>query len=363
MNLMKNKINMIIISIALLLISGIAAASASAAGSISIRDVEISSEEEDNLVAPGEILKIDFSIKNTGDADLEDITAEMWFEKGTKKLRDNNDDAVSPEFDFNDLVAGDDDTASFEFQIPWDVNTNDEYSIYIKATADTADTSETITREETVGTFTVKMRSHEIIIQKAELANATAGCPRTAAIAVELRNIGRNKESVNLTIKNKNLGIDFKESTTMSDDADDASNGFSKSYSFPISTLANIGKYPVIVSAIYSTDSKYQQLNLTIDKECGIEAPPATQQGDYTQDPVLPSGAPNPDFISAGDGQDTNQPIPKENLGTTTPTTTIIPASKKESSLSQPLVLGLITALIVLVIAVVILAIVLAKKN
>lgn len=269
-------------------------------------DLELKSVGEDDEVKPGEVLSISYIVKNTADIRFEDISVEMWFEKGATKLKDNNDDTIKPTFDLNDIDAGDERDISYDLTIPWDVDDGEKYDIIvkIKGTNYTSNIKQTYP-EYNLGSFKIVKDNRELFLNTS-FEPAAVTCGDNTVLHIDLRNIGRNDEdAVNLSAVNKIIGIEVREVFDMSDSFDDETNLFSKDYTFAVNKNINPGKYELSVRANYDGGYKEVLGTISLAVDCvPTQAPPAQPP---TQ-PVIPAN--NSQTPPANNGQGNQQQTP-----------------------------------------------------
>ena len=344
--------------------------SSAAVSGLTITDVDLDSADEENIVKPGEVLRIDFSVLNDGADELEDVTAEIGFFKNGKALKDNDRETIDSDFDLKDLDTGEDDSASFTFTIPWDVEHDDKYAVVIKARGENSRTRETVETEDGSSFFTVRKQSHDLIVYDTEFEPYPVGCPRKTVLHVTLRNIGKNDEdNVNLTVRNKNIGVEIQEKLSLEGDADSSSNVFEKEYPITLSNLENLGKYPVFLRAVFGLNREVtKSMNISVDTTCnsaepdsvtGLQTGNTSSQGNSAQQ--------NNTIQQSDDGAQAqeNQPAAQQQSASqNTPKTTYIPTQNSQAQGTQPsraAVIGLAAAVISAIILIIILAILVVK--
>jgi ribosomal protein L25 (general stress protein Ctc) len=198
----------------------------------------------DRDVYPGSKISIKIELENSfDDESIEDIDIE-----GVLEDIDDGSDIVE-EDDINKIKALDEKTVTLDFEIPLEVEEED-YDLEIEAKGKDKDGNYHYDSVE----FTVKVekKSHDLIIQKAQLNPTTISCTGRTSLNVKILNIGENDEDdVVLKIKNNELGI-YLERTGIKLDKDiDDDNKYRKTFNLGFNKGIKSGIYLINVEVYY----------------------------------------------------------------------------------------------------------------
>lgn len=211
---------------------------------------------------PGEEVEVDVSLDNNFEFDLENIELKVWFEDDNgNKLEDDDGDEIEDDSDF-DLDEGDDendlddDEHIFSFQMPYDVDDNGEYYVYVTIEGKQANDSSIIYRDiDFSKSIKFSREKHEIEIYKFLVNPEEVKCSRNINIEIGLRNLGENDEDITFRIFNQEIGIDKTESLELESDADD--NEYKNSYYFKINDEILEGDYFITLKVEYNDGEDY----------------------------------------------------------------------------------------------------------
>ncbi|MBD3313332.1 hypothetical protein GF345_02730 [Candidatus Woesearchaeota archaeon] len=341
-------------------------AASAAAEDLMIQDFEIDSVDEDDEVKPGETLTITFDVVNVISDDIEDIEVELWFERSGTKLEDKNGDRINPEFDLNDIDAGDDKDIRYEFEIPWEVDDGDRWDIMVRVKGRNAEDSSRVDFEDTFGEFKIEKDSHELFVD-ASFDPETVDCGDHVQLDVLVRNIGTNdEENVNITIINTLIGINKREVVYLDEDPEEDDNYFEETYSFNVNDDLNPGLYELTVRAKYDNGYEEAYKTITLDvANCQFSA--GSQTGDSSddsddQDGSQDSGTGTSDNDSTAGQTGTQQPT----TGTTAPVN-YVPAtpsaSPKDGGSDTTLILLIVVGEVALIIIIVLVYLLVRKPK
>ena len=294
----------------MLIISFLLVLTSVSASGLDIKGVEMDSIDKVTIVKPGELLRINFAVRNEEGAVVENVKAEMWFEDARgSKLKDNEGSAINPDFNLKDIEAGDEAEGIYRFTIPWDVDDGDKYTIYIEVEGKQSETGDTIHSTESFDFFTIDKDNHELFIRTAGFEPYEVGCPRATSLHLNIQNIGKQDENdVKITGRNINLGVIINEEVSITKDPDEEENVFETFLPLHIVSSLNPGKYPLFLTVDYGTKEASLNLNVSLIDVCGSQP-----QGQGTADSG-DSGSENPDS-GTGDGSSDSGSSTSENLG------------------------------------------------
>jgi len=203
-------------------------------------------------VYPGSEIRIVMEFKNIYDNDAEDLDIEDINIEAILAEIDDGDD-IEEDTDINRLRAEDKETVELMFEIPLAVEEG-TYDLDINIDAEDEDGND---QGFDFG-FNVKVdkKSHEIIIQRAELTKDTVSCTRDTRLEVKIMNIGaRDEDEVELEVKNEQLGINMRKTNIPELESDpDGDNEYETSFDLSIDEDAVAGTYPLALIVYFSGD-------------------------------------------------------------------------------------------------------------
>ena len=179
--------------------------------SIKITDMEGTT---DTKLEKGQKFKVIVEYGNIADqTDLEGVNVKVTVYEGDssdlKTIVTNIDgDDLEDEDDSSDLSNGKTATASFEFEMPYDMEDKDDFTVFAEITADAEDTSSNFYATDTKE-FTSVVPEDKLEILKATITPSTLVCgANKARVTVELKNIGSNSQDVQLFLRNQATAFD-----------------------------------------------------------------------------------------------------------------------------------------------------------
>jgi len=108
------------------------------------------------------------------------VEIEIWFEKGSSKLEDDDGDDIEDTSDKFDLDSGDSETLTFEFDMPFDIKDGDDYTVHIEVTGENADdSSEKYTIIDESETITATREKHEVVFVDGAVRKTIIAHPQT----------------------------------------------------------------------------------------------------------------------------------------------------------------------------------------
>ena len=252
---------------------------AGSVGGLRITDVSIDNtgEGDENEWDLLDTIEIEVDVENSGNLDLNDIIVELGFFDSADGNQVNdldfeNDD--EEEFDLGDLDEDDEETATFKFRVPADIESG-SYKLAIKAYSDdtgeseqcadsSSDLSDTIfediriQEENDEGKF---IAFEDIVVSPTE-----ATCGDAVSITTEAFNIGdKDQDQVKITLFNKDLSLDkYYEIRSDLDQGDSEK----ISFEFMVPNNAQTKQYDLLLSAEY--DYKNGNYRESLDDEVRI---------------------------------------------------------------------------------------------
>jgi len=204
-------------------------------------------ENEYILIEPNEEMNIKVSIMNNlEDSEVENAEVEVYV-----KDLDMGSDFEESTGDF-DIPAGKDVMKELSFKLP-ELFEEDEYVMEIKVKGKAEETDYEITISVNLDT---NKGEHEIKIGEIKFEPSEIECNGESELSVNVLNLGKNKEDVNLVVENKELGVYNESLGSISD-------GQKKTYSYPIEFENAISKVYTFNVELYSKDREL------IDKKIG----------------------------------------------------------------------------------------------
>lgn len=240
---------------------------------LDISDVEVEGAENDeDELKPGEKFTVRIEIENDADFDIEDIELDISIQEyDGDVLEDDDGSDLDDEAEF-DLDEGDDERDLsdndhiFTFELPYDLDNNEEYIVYVEAIGYNADnTSMTVKDIHNSTEIGIEKQRHEIKIDKLKFMGDSVSCSNEAKLMFEARNIGRSDEDVNIEIYNTDLGFWVEDDFSLDEDYDDDDNQFEEVYSLFLLDDVQPGSYPVTVELEYEGDTIEETANLLIE--------------------------------------------------------------------------------------------------
>jgi PKD repeat protein len=230
---------------------------AEGSGALKVSDVDVSEDDP----KPDEVVTIDIEMENDGDYDIEDIdlTIEIRDEQGNV-VEDEEDDELEDDEDF-DLDEGDNEDFSFEFKMPADAKNNDEYTVYIKACGrDTQNNVECAI--DTSETLTIEREKHEVILDSVVISPEKLSCYNSFDINLDIKNIGKKDEDVQVFIRNDILNINKKSDIFELEAYDHDDYDKKLSYAFSVPENLAVGSYEIQVEVKYLDYVETKRLTL-----------------------------------------------------------------------------------------------------
>jgi len=261
------KIKKLLLALSIFMILAASLASAVTVTNISnsklnIRDIEVTVDgSKDSSVSQGDevgpdvkpqsTIKMEFKFENlfstTEDIDIQDITA-------TVIIRDIDDgEDLEEEISDFDLKPGREKTQRASFTAPLKIDEG-LYDVDVEVEA----SDENNTDYDLVWTFqlNVDKEKHKVIIHKKELSSPEIQIGKSADLTLGIINIGQEDEDdVTLEVTSKELGLNKKETFSMSADIDDEDNAMTRAYTIRPENVEP-GIYSISIKASYQDGDK-----------------------------------------------------------------------------------------------------------
>ncbi len=214
----------------------------------------------------GSNIDFEITLKNIWDQEIRNIDVEITI----KDIDDGED--LDEDTDIDRLDAGETDTERVKFDLPLKVD-EDTYDVIITISGkDGENNIHTIFWESQLE---VKKDKHNVKFTKASLSPATTGCGGTARLDLELLNLGREEEEVELWIYNEELDLDFREDIDL-DTGTDKDAEYDKSFRLNIPANIGSGPYIIHVSADYGSKRITKDLELKVENCLQIKSDPVS---------------------------------------------------------------------------------------
>ncbi len=179
--------------------------------SVVIKDIEITDKEsgaKDTKLEKGQKFTVTVEVENIAkQTNLENVELVVGVYEGDDNdlktlLEDIDGDELEEEDDMGDIKDGRADTISFDFEMPYDIDDGDEFTVFVEVTADAEDTTSKFYARDTKE-FESTVEDSEIKISKAMFIPSTLACgEERVKVSIELTNIGDDEEEVQLFIRN-----------------------------------------------------------------------------------------------------------------------------------------------------------------
>ena len=309
-------------------------------------DVKVDSKSDKNLdnnekideeAQPGS--RVEFSIKvannftDSDDIEIEDIEVRVTIEG-----IDDDDDLEEESKEF-DVKADDYKRIKIEFDIPLEVD-DDTFDVLIEVDGSSDNGSQEVKMDLEIE---VEKEDNEVRFTRNSLTPSEIQCSRTVQLSTAVINTGSDDEDDTvLEVLNSNLGISFRETFDLSNDAFDDDSKFRKTFTITVPESVSAGVYPILsrVSFDGGSDTETETADLIV-RTCDVSSTADEEEEEEEEVVVIQPQPTQPTQPTAG----TAQPVTAPSLPTT-----------EEKSLFQSS--GFIVALVVGELLLVILAII-----
>jgi len=223
--------------------------------------------KEDVLKKSGE--KISKEAKEESDVELKVEIKNVWGEiiddiKVTAVIEDIDDgDNLDEDTDIGRLNVGASETAELDLELPLRVD-DGSYDLKIKARGKDSNNDIHVTEWEL--TLEVKKDDHKVKITEVSVSPSHIRCGEGTDIKVEVLNLGRNAEDIEIAVINPYLGLELKEKGIELETGDDADAEYEKQFRI-MPNDAKEGNYQIDVKAYYNKgkDVTSKKADLTIE--------------------------------------------------------------------------------------------------
>ena len=327
-------------------------------------DVKVGSKTDKNLdfddkikeeAKPGDVVQFQIELKNNfsrNGSDFEDLKIEDIEVTVTILSIDDGDDLDEEAKQF-DLKAGKDDKIDVEFTIPLEVD-EDDYDVLIEASGDDEDgTSHEVQYELTLE---IQKEDNEVRFLRNTLTPSEIKCGRTVQLSTGVINTGADDEDdVVLEVANTELGVSFRETFDLTNDAFDVDSKFTKAYTFSVPQEVAPGIYTITSKVTYNNgdDTKTETADLVV-AQCEIIKEPVKEEPkeEVKKEEVVVV-------------QPTQPTIPTGQVTAETITTPTLPAAEEKSLFETQ---GFLTALVagevlLLIIAILLIVMIVRKRR
>jgi uncharacterized membrane protein len=202
-------------------------------------------------------VKFDIKIKNLFEKELEDIDVEVTIED-----IDDGDD-LDEKASISKLDSGDSKEVDVDFELPLKVDDGD-YDVKIHVEGEDEDNNMHVF--DWVLELEVKKEKNDVVIKKASILPSTVSCGQIAELFIQVLNLGRVDEDIEIEISNEELGVTVKETdieldTGTGDDAE-----YEKKYRLRIADNMEEGIYPLNIKVSYNNGrfSRTEDVDLII---------------------------------------------------------------------------------------------------
>ena len=321
---------------------------------VEVRDVLqiIDISTNDDEFNPGEKISLDVEVENIADKiDLEDVEIKVYFLSGGNRLEDDDGDDIEEISERFNLDAGDTETVSFDFIMPYGVEDGDEITVYVEAKGKNADDStEKYTVVDDSNTIFAAKEEHKLELYDIRLDSSALSCSRSTYIRVGVRDIGNNNEDdVELAVTNAELDISKHEVFDMSNDPDDDNFEVERSFLLDLED-APTGSYDLDVVVFYDDDNEKEESSIALAVgPCSGSSTSTTGTTSTYVPPSVPTG-------STGNVEFTYSGVPSSGASTVSATSVaprISSAKPKTSwtdSIAFLIIVGIANVLLVIVI-------------
>ncbi len=161
-------------------------------------------------------ISVQVKAENTGDDDIDDVNVRLGILDGNGKNVVNDFDFTNSdedEINIGDLGDGDDDTVTFEFRVPADIDSGN-YRLIAKAYSDGAESTQCtdLLDGDQFREIKVKRTSDEgrfILFDKIQSSPTEATCGDSVSLMLDVLNVGdKDQDQVKINLKNSELKID-----------------------------------------------------------------------------------------------------------------------------------------------------------
>src|SRR3989338_11126 len=245
-------------------------------------DVKVGSKTHKNIdfgekikeeAKPGDNVQFKIQATNnftdTEDLEIEDIEVTVTIE--------GIDDDVEEESEIKDLKAEKDDDVTIDFTIPLEVDEGD-FDVLIEIEGD--DENGTAHAVEYELELEVQKEDNEVKFLRNTITPSEIKCGSTVQLSTGVINTGADDEDdVVLEVANTELGVSFRETFDLTNDAFDVDSKFTKTYTFSVPQEVAPGIYTINSKVTYNNgdDTKTETVDLVV-AQCEIAKEPVEEE-------------------------------------------------------------------------------------
>lgn len=260
-----------------------------AADELQISRVSLSTPGGSFDVKPGDQLRIDLRLENSGAADIQDIEVSAVFREDRSPLRDEDNDIVNVTTGIHVLRKSTSVERSMTFRVPYTVADAQRYTMELTARGYTANRTP-VHATHAQNTFTINRLPHELVYQLLALSPSIARCGQTATLSFAVRNIGNANEDARFMVSQPVLSIQIAERFRVQRDYK-KNNTYAKQFAFAIPANVEPKQYLLDTALWYDHDAEVRRDTLELVIACPSYAP---AQPTAARPPVLAEQPENP---------------------------------------------------------------------
>jgi len=174
------------------------------------------SDLTDTKLEKGQKFTVTVDYKNIADqTDLENLNVRVAVYKGDKSklselLTNIDGDDLEDDKDVSDLANGKSDSATFAFEMPFDIDDGDKFTVLAEVTGDSEDTPSAFYAKDTKE-ISASVADNKVEITKLTATPSTLACgTNRTKITAEVRNVGDSSEDVQLFLRNLATGKEYQ---------------------------------------------------------------------------------------------------------------------------------------------------------
>ena len=216
-------------------------------------DIKKPDSEEDFKV--GDTINAKVDIENNVEEDNLDFDVIVSF-------YDLTDDNKIEDFDdsINNLDQGDKETIEASFVIDEDIESENEYAIFVKVVEESGDT---LLCNEAYTPINIEREDNDVRIEEFIMQTETAICGDYILASAKIKNLGADSQDAYLVIENSELGIKQKTETFEIEEYGEK-NKASQSLQFQIPDKAQAGKYEIKATVFYDDENEKSSISKTL---------------------------------------------------------------------------------------------------
>jgi hypothetical protein len=197
--------------------------------------------------APLDNVEITVKVKNNAGDDLDFVVEYGLYDASTNDYVDLNEDTIDLSVD-----DGKSEETTIKFEVPADIDSNDDYRFYVKAYEDGEEETRCVSQRE--GKFfediDIKKKSREVVLTKIVVPDSVS-CSDAVDYKARVYNIGnKDEDQVKVTLTNKELGINMQKEIKNIDSGDYED----VTFSFVIPQNATEKTYKLVALTEYNYD-------------------------------------------------------------------------------------------------------------